>query len=80
LNQYINIKFQRGPVNEAGVNGCQVEDVIDFLVAHLRDLNVGLYCTQETSLAITSLQEADNWLHRRTRDRIARGVEGTSRP
>ena len=78
MYQYVVFKFQEGPVKEAGVNGCQVEDVIAVLIDRLRSLNVPPYNTRETSLAITALEEADNWLHRRTRDRIARGVEGTS--
>jgi LPS sulfotransferase NodH len=80
LNQYINIKFQEGPVNEFGVNGCQTEDVIAVLIARLIALNVGDYATRETSLARTALEEAENWLDRRTRDRRWRGVEGSSLP
>ena len=78
MSDYINIKFQEGPVQEVGVNGCQVEDVIVLLADRLRALNLPPYNTRETSLAITALEEAENWLHRRTRDRIGRGVEGTS--
>ncbi len=76
MSEYINIKFQDGPIKEVGVNGCQTEDVIAVLIDRLRALNVPPYSTRETSLAITALEEADNWLERRTRDRIKRGVEG----
>ncbi len=75
---YMNITFQEGPVKEAGVNGCQVEDVIAVCVARLQELNVAPHGNRETSEAITHLQEVENWLNRRTRDREARGVEGTS--
>jgi hypothetical protein len=74
--QYIDITFQNGPIGEVGINGCQVEDVIAVIIDRLRELNVPPYNTRETSLAITALEEADNWLERRTRDRIRRGVEG----
>ena len=79
-SEYIKIKFQDGPIGHNGVNGCQVEDVIAVLIDRLRDLNIPPYNTRETSLAITALEEADNWLNRRTRDRIKRGVEGTFAP
>lgn len=77
-NEFIDITFQDGPVQENGVNGCQVEDVIQVAIDRLRELNVAPYNTRETSLAITHLEDAQNWLWRRTRDREARGVEGTS--
>lgn len=80
MSDYVYIKFQRGPVKEVGVNGCQTEDVIELLIERLKSLNLPPYNTRETSLAITALEEAENWLHRRTRDRVARGVEGTSLP
>lgn len=79
-SDFINITFQKGPVAEVGVNGCQTEDVIEVLIDRLKSMNVPPYNTRETSLAITALEEADNWLQRRTRDRIRRGVEGTSAP
>lgn len=76
MNEYIKITFQDGPVGENGINGCQTEDVIAVLIDRLKSLNVPPYNTRETSLAITALEEADNWLERRTRDRVKRGVEG----
>lgn len=75
---WIGIQWQDGPVGEVGVNGCQVEDVIDVLVARLTELNVDPYRCRENSLAITKLEEARLWLNERTRARTARGVEGTS--
>lgn len=78
--EYIDITFQNGPVGTNGINGCQVEDVIAVCIDRLKSLNVPPYNTRETSLAITALEEADNWLQRRTRDRIRRGVEGTNQP
>lgn len=80
MSKYINITFQDGPIKEVGVNGCQTEDVIDVLIARLKGLNVPPYNTRETSLAITALEDAQNWLWRRTREREERNVEGTSKP
>jgi hypothetical protein len=75
---YIHIKFQCGPVQEHGVNGTSIENVIDLLVARLEGFNNGPFRCRENSLAITHLQEAQNWLERRTRDRVKRGVEGVN--
>lgn len=74
------IKFQEGPVKICGVNGPQIEDVIDVLVDRLEMLNTGAFRCRENSLAITHLQEAQNWLYRRTARREAAGVEGTDQP
>lgn len=75
---YIHIKFQCGPVQEHGVNGTSIENVIDLLVTRLEGFNAGPFRCRENSLAITHLQEAQNWLERRTRERTAKGVEGTN--
>ncbi len=63
-----------------GVNGTTIEAVIDLLGALLEGFNQGSCRCRENSLAITALQEAQNWLYRRTRQREARGIEGTSEP
>jgi len=78
--EYIAIKFQEGPILEVGSNGCQVEDVIGVLIDRLRELNVPPHNIRETSLAITSLEEAEHWLWRRTRNRLLAGTEGTGNP
>ena len=39
----------------------------------------GPFKSRYNALAITALQEAENWLSRRTLDRMARGVEGQSK-
>ena len=72
-------KLQNGPVKEKGVNGCQIDDVLQFCLQTLMDFN---QCTpsRETSLAIVKIEEAIHWLKARTRDRTKRGVEGTYSP
>jgi hypothetical protein len=37
----------------------------------------GTYACKENACALTHLEEALMWLQKRTRDRMARGVEGT---
>jgi len=76
VNGFIAIKFQAGPVKERGINGTSVENVIELLIKRLEGFQAGPFKTRETALAITRLQEASHWLEARTRDRIARGVEG----
>ena len=69
------LNFQLGPVDEAGHNGIQNEQVIAALVHRLGVLNKRFPC-RENSIAITHLEEALLWLEKRTQDRRRRGVEG----
>lgn len=73
---FINIKFQEGTVSENGVNGAQIEDVIELLIERLQELQKGKSPCRESVLAITKLQEARMWLEERTRNRRKQGVEG----
>jgi hypothetical protein len=73
------VKFQSGPIKEHGVNGVQVEDLIDVALERMHTLNKKQAC-RENSLAITKLEEARHWLDHRTAARRAQGVEGTSKP
>lgn len=75
---FAKIKFQKGPVKENGVNGCQNEDLINIVLDRLDALNQGVFKCRENSIAITKLEEALMWLRRRTYLREIRGVEGTS--
>jgi len=75
---FIKIKFQEGAIQEHGENGCQIEDVIDVLVERLQGFQNGGFPCRENALAITHLQEAQNWLYRRTMERKKQGVEGKS--
>lgn len=75
----ISFTIQDGPVNEVGVNGCQVDEIIHVAKLMLEGLNNNIPC-RENSLAITKLDEALMWLKKRKEDRITRGVEGYSKP
>lgn len=72
--EFIQVQFQDGPIGQNGVNGCQVEDVIQVAIDRVRALNVEPFNCRENSLAITALEEAQNWLFRRTLQRMERGV------
>lgn len=73
----ITFKLQNGPVKEKGVNGCQVDTVIETAKVILEGLNKQFPC-RENSVAITKLDEALMWLEKRKKDREARNVEGTN--
>ena len=72
----IRIKFQLGPIQEVGINGCSIEDVIDVLVARLEGFQKGPFKCRENALAITKMEEAKLWLLYRTQKRQAQCVEG----
>ena len=77
----IAFKIQNGPIKETGINGCQVDNLIETARLILVGLNdkSGLGC-RENSLAITTLEEAELWLERRRQNRVRAQVEGTSNP
>ena len=76
--EYIDIKFQEGPVQENGVNGTQIEGVIQLLIHRLNGHQVGPFPCEENKMALIKLEEAKMWLHKRTADRLTRNVEGTN--
>lgn len=73
----LSFNIQNGPVKEKGVNGCQVDTIIEAAKVILEGLNKQFPC-RENSCAVTKLDEALHWLQARTRNREKRGVEGTS--
>ena len=77
---YASIKFQTGPIQEVGINGCSIEDVIDVLVARLEGFQKGPFKCRENALAITKMEEAKLWLLYRTQKRQGQGVEGKNLP
>ncbi len=72
-----SVKFQSGPIAEAGVNGISNEALLAIVEDRLKGFQSGQYACRENALALTKIQEAMQWLHFRTRERMNRGVEGT---
>lgn len=72
----ISFNLQNGPVKENGVNGCQVDTIIEAAKLILEGLNKNIPC-RENAVAITKLDEALMWLEKRKKDREKRNVEGT---
>ncbi len=78
LNEvFATVRFQDGPIKEAGINGCHNEDLIAIVIHRLQGFQEGPYMCRENALALTKLEEALHWLNHRTAGRQARGVEGT---
>jgi hypothetical protein len=73
-----HIRFQNGPIGENGPNGISNEAMLAIVADRLECFQKGQYACRENALALTKIQEAMHWLHHRTRERVARGVEGTS--
>lgn len=74
----LSFTLQNGPVKEAGVNGCQVDTIIEAAKLMLEGLNKKFPC-RENACAITKLDEALHWLEHRRKDRESRFVEGLSK-
>ena len=73
-----DIIFQNGPIQEAGVNGLSGEALLAIVIDRLRSFQAGQYACRENACALTHLETSLMWLQKRTRDRMARGVEGTN--
>ena len=71
------LRFQNGPIKEKGVNGITHEVLLAILIDRLQGYQAGDYKCRENAIALTKMEEALMWLHKRTKDREARGVEGT---
>lgn len=74
----LSFTLQNGPIKENGVNGCQVDTVIETAKLMIEGLNKQFPC-RENSIVVTKLEEALLWLGKRKSDREKRGVEGYSK-
>lgn len=70
------VKVQNGTVPNMGVNGVSIEDLLFVCVQELEKHAAGPFQCKETSEALAHSHQALGWLISRTRNRIARGVEG----
>lgn len=74
----LKVLFQNGPISENGTNGITQEVLLAIVEDRLKSFQSGPYACRENAIALTHIQDAMNWLHRRTRERLQRGVEGTN--
>lgn len=71
----IEIQLQSAPVSEVGIDGLQIDDVIEVIKNIIQSFNATFPC-KENAMVITKLDEAQSWLHKRKLDREKRNVEG----
>jgi hypothetical protein len=71
------LEFQNGPIAEAGVNGITHEALLAVLIDRLECFQKGRFANSYNQRALEHLVGAQESLKDRTRDRVARGVEGT---
>lgn len=73
--------IEKEPVEATGTtlrtvnDGTTNEEVLAMLIDRMKILGAK-FPSRENSIATTKLQEALMWLEERTKDRLARGVEG----
>jgi len=53
------------------------EALLAVIIDRLQCFQAGPYKCRENAIALTHLEDAMHWLQHRTRERMARGVEGT---
>lgn len=74
-----DVHFQNGPIKEYGFNGITQEVLLAIVIDRLRSFQSGPFSCRENAIALTHCEDALMWLQKRTRDRLARGVEGTTK-
>lgn len=76
--QGVDILFQHGPIKEFGVNGITQEALLAIIADRLRGFQAGPFACDANEQALMAVQSALWHLQTRTRERILRGVEGTT--
>ena len=71
------IRFQNGPIKEAGVNGLTHEALLAILIDRMEGFQAGPYASADNQEALEAMRTAQTALQRRTLARMARGVEDT---
>jgi hypothetical protein len=74
----VTFQLQDGPIKEVGINGIQIDEVIEWAKAVIEGFNTRFPC-RENSMIITKLDEALLWSVKRRLDREKRGVEGQNK-
>ena len=72
------IDFQKGPIQEVGINGIQNEQLLGIVIDRLIGFQSGTFACDENQKALELVMDALKHLYIRTGIRSARGVEGKS--
>lgn len=75
---YVHFQFQNGPINVAGPNGISNEALLAIVRDRLEGFQSGMFACDDNAKALAAVDEAITWLHKRTKERTERGVEGTN--
>lgn len=73
----VSLPFQHGPIGEVGVNGITNEVLLAIVADRLEGFQSGKYANQYNATALVHVHAALYSLESRTKEREARGVEGT---
>jgi hypothetical protein len=70
------MRFQKGAINESGVNGITQEVLLAIVIDRLECFQNGPFASAFNAKALYHVKQAQDALLSRTRERISRGVEG----
>lgn len=82
---HVDVIFQRGGKNEPvdgepgatiGANGITNEVLLEIVRHRLSGFQAGAFACKENESALSHVEDAIEWLLRRTKKRLRRGVEG----
>lgn len=74
----MRIDFQKAPLQQNPPNGISMEALLAIVEDRLIGFQSGEYANADNAAALDHVRGAMEALHRRTKERVARGVEGTS--
>ena len=78
-NRAVPFSFQKGPIQEVGINGITHESLLAVLIDRMEHFQNGPFPCAENATALNHLKCALEWLNIRTAKRAARGVEGQTK-
>lgn len=70
------ISFQNGPVLEFGINGVTHEALLAVISDRLESFQAGKFASKHNAMALEHNNDTMSELQARTKDRVARNVEG----
>ena len=77
VDAFLTVRFQNGPIKEVGVNGVTQEALLAIAIDRLKSFQAGPFASEYNERALHYCRLALNEMQTRTRERMARGVEGT---
>ena len=77
IHDHLFVRFQNGPIKEVGVNGVTQEALLAIAIDRLKSFQAGPFASEYNERALHYCRLALNEMQTRTRERMARGVEGT---